>query len=280
MYLQTQLRVVKAVFISNIKDILRYFTIKGYILVSLMAPIFLIATSWVVASMLMRSGGLDNFLKLTGYEDYIGFVILGYSFNGFLVATVFRGGEALYDEQRYGTLELVLITNASRFAFMLGKASAAMVNALIDMVIIISMGLMLFGIRFYIGVNLVIALSGFMLTIMALIGYSFFLAGIGMILKEPHAISVMMVPVLIFLSGFMFPVEALPFPIRLISYTFPLTYGLKIVRGSLLGGLGMAALWYDLLILIACIMVYTPLGYLTFKLLEKRAKNVGTLHKF
>jgi ABC-2 type transport system permease protein len=47
----------------------------------------------------------------------------------------------------------------------------------------------------------------------------------------------------ILLSGFIFPREAMPGWIRVISYFIPMTYFLKIVRGIILKGMG----FFDLL---------------------------------
>lgn len=65
----------------------------------------------------------------------------------------------------------------------------------------------------------------------------------------------------ILLSGFIFPMEAMPLAIRAMGYAIPLTYFLDIVRGIVLKGVGMMYLWknvfalcvFTLLILFAAI---------------------------
>jgi ABC-2 type transport system permease protein len=53
----------------------------------------------------------------------------------------------------------------------------------------------------------------------------------------------------ILLSGFMFPREAMPAAAQWISAALPLTYFLEVLRGILLKGVGIGALWPDGLIL-------------------------------
>jgi ABC-2 type transport system permease protein len=53
----------------------------------------------------------------------------------------------------------------------------------------------------------------------------------------------------IFLSGFFFPLAAMPVWLRAISYAIPLRYFLIIARGIVLKGVGVAALWSEILAL-------------------------------
>jgi ABC-2 type transport system permease protein len=53
----------------------------------------------------------------------------------------------------------------------------------------------------------------------------------------------------IFLSGFFFPLAAMPVWLRAISYAIPLRYFLIIARGIVLKGVGVAALWGEILML-------------------------------
>jgi ABC-2 type transport system permease protein len=53
----------------------------------------------------------------------------------------------------------------------------------------------------------------------------------------------------ILLSGFMFPREAMPEPVQMLSALLPLTYFLEVLRGVLLRGVGMPVLWQEALVL-------------------------------
>jgi ABC-2 type transport system permease protein len=51
----------------------------------------------------------------------------------------------------------------------------------------------------------------------------------------------------IFLSGFFFPLEAMPTFLRWLSYLMPLRYYLVIIRALLLKGVGIEMIWRDVL---------------------------------
>lgn len=63
------------------------------------------------------------------------------------------------------------------------------------------------------------------------------------------ALAGLLMPTLM-LSGFIFPLESLPRPLQLLSYVVPARWFLLIVRGIMVKGAGLAALWQETLILV------------------------------
>jgi ABC-2 type transport system permease protein len=63
------------------------------------------------------------------------------------------------------------------------------------------------------------------------------------------AIFVIMLP-MVYLSGFVFPIENMPDLIQLTTHLIPLKYFMTIIRGIILKGIGFAELWQDVLILL------------------------------
>ena len=55
----------------------------------------------------------------------------------------------------------------------------------------------------------------------------------------------------ILLSGFMFPRQAMPLFFQWVGLLLPLTHFLKVLRGILLKGVGLDALWLEVVILAA-----------------------------
>jgi ABC-2 type transport system permease protein len=56
---------------------------------------------------------------------------------------------------------------------------------------------------------------------------------------------------MLYLSGFIFPIENMPAVIQPITYLIPLRYFIIIVRGIFLKGVGVAVLWPQILALLA-----------------------------
>jgi ABC-2 type transport system permease protein len=57
-----------------------------------------------------------------------------------------------------------------------------------------------------------------------------------------------MIP-MVFLSGFVFPIENMPDIVQTFTYLIPLRYFLEILRGIFLKGVGLEVLWKDALLL-------------------------------
>ncbi len=56
---------------------------------------------------------------------------------------------------------------------------------------------------------------------------------------------------MIYLSGFVFPIENMPAAIQHITYVIPLRYFIVIVRGLFLKGVGLETFWREALVLLA-----------------------------
>ena len=69
----------------------------------------------------------------------------------------------------------------------------------------------------------------------------------------------------IYLSGFFFPLAAMPVWLRTLSYAFPLRYFLVIARGIVVKGVGMAALWPQALALAIFASIVTGLAITRFR---------------
>jgi ABC-type multidrug transport system permease subunit len=69
----------------------------------------------------------------------------------------------------------------------------------------------------------------------------------------------------ILLSGFMFPREAMPAPAQWLGAALPLTYFLHGLRGILLKGVGIDALWQDVLPLVGFAVVLVALSVARFR---------------
>jgi ABC-2 type transport system permease protein len=69
----------------------------------------------------------------------------------------------------------------------------------------------------------------------------------------------------IFLSGFFFPLEAMPKALQLISYALPTRYYLRIIRSLMLKGVGVVSLQEDILALLVFGMILMTVAALHFR---------------
>jgi ABC-2 type transport system permease protein len=80
-----------------------------------------------------------------------------------------------------------------------------------------------------------------------------------------------------FLTGALFPVSALPGPLRAISYLIPITHCLQGMRMALLHGAPMARVWVEVVPLAAFVAILLPLSLLVFVHALRQARSQGTL---
>ncbi len=171
------------------------------------------------------------------------------------VITTILTSVAIVKERERGTLEQLIVTPIKRWELILGKILPFVVISFIEVGLIISTGMLWFGVPFKGNILLLLALC---------VAFLFTTVGQGLLVstvsRTQHQAQMtawfFMMPAVMF-SGFIFPIENMPKIIQLVTYLVPLRYFLVIVRGIFLKGVGMEALWDQALIL-------TLLGILIF----------------
>ncbi|MFY7839146.1 MAG: ABC transporter permease [Lacibacter sp.] len=70
----------------------------------------------------------------------------------------------------------------------------------------------------------------------------------------------------VMLSGFMFPIENMPFPLRMVSNVVPAKWFYIIVRSVMIKGVGLAAVWKETLILTGMLLFLLTVAIKRFKI--------------
>jgi len=263
----------------NLTNQLRWYTFGGWMIASLFRPVFMLASAAVIAHFIAGGGVPPRFFALTGYPSYLAFVVLGMAANGLMLSTLDDGGTAIYDEENAGTWDLLALTPMNRFVWMFAKTLSGMVASLVDFVLVLVAGALLFGLSFT-PAGFAVAFVGLLLTLVALQGMAFLMAAAGLFWKQPYALSMMFSPVLVFLSGMMFPVEALPSWLQAVSQALPLTHGLRILREAMLRGAGLGQLLPSFGMLLLTGAAFMVVGYVAFTEMERRARAKGAMGRY
>jgi ABC-2 type transport system permease protein len=119
-----------------------------------------------------------------------------------------------------------------------------------------------------------------LLTLIAMVALGLFFAGFYVLTRAAGPLSQAVMAPVRFLSGTQFPIGALPAGLQALSYAIPVTFGLSAVRGTLLGGQGLAELAPSLLILVGMSAAFALAGAWLIHRMELRAKRNGTLHAY
>jgi len=137
------------------------------------------------------------------------------------------------------------------------------------------LGWLLFGFR--ISGSLVIAVLAALPMLVALYGFGFAFAALVLLIREPNTLIDMSDYTLSMLSGRQFPVQVLPKFLLPVALAIPLTYGFDAIRGYLLDTQTLLPIGYEVAILVVFMGVMAPAGYVVFKAVERRCKQLGTL---
>jgi ABC-2 type transport system permease protein len=158
-------------------------------------------------------------------------------------------------EYENGTMETILSLPVSAGEFFTGKALPYFFIGIVDTLIAVLMGQVLFD---------VVIKGNFWLMILASTVYLWTALGLGLLLSvtvksqliaNQMAILISYLPSLM-LSDFVFPIDNMPFILRMISYIVPARYFIDILNGLYLRDLGFSYMWRDyLILLIMCIVL-------------------------
>jgi ABC-2 type transport system permease protein len=154
---------------------------------------------------------------------------------------------AIVRERERGTIEQLIVTPIRPWELVVGKLLPYVFVAFFDTVEVLAIGAFWFKLPIRGSLALILLLSGlFLLTSL----------GIGLLAStiantQQEAILTVFMTMLpsIFLSGFFFPLEAMPKVLQWISYLMPLRYYLVIIRSLLLKGVGADMIKGDILAL-------------------------------
>jgi ABC-2 type transport system permease protein len=154
---------------------------------------------------------------------------------------------AIVREREYGTLEQLIVTPIRPAELVLGKTIPYVLVAFFDLFEVLLIGTLWFGVPIHGSIGLLLALSG--LFLLGSLGIGILISTVTRSQQEAMLMSFLILMPSIFLSGFFFPLEAMPLLLRMLSYLIPLRYMLLIIRSIVLKGIGVAALQTEVLFL-------------------------------
>jgi len=156
---------------------------------------------------------------------------------------------AVVRERERGTLEQLVVTPIKSWELMLGKILPFVVVAFGNVLLASAIGRFWFGVEFAGNYLLLLALAG--LFVLSSLGLGLLISTVSQTQAQAMQMALFVMLPSIILSGFVFPREGMPHPIRELGLLIPLTYFLQILRGIILKGVGVEVLWPEVLALAA-----------------------------
>ena len=159
-----------------------------------------------------------------------------------LVVTANLASMAIVRERELGTLEQLNVTPLRRWELIVGKLLPYGVIALVDVLLVVAVAVFWFEVPLRGSLALLFAMS--LIYVLCTLALGLFISSISDNQQQAMmtATFFFLVP-MIYLSGFIFPIENMPKVIQPFTYLIPLRYFLVIVRGIFLKGVGLEVLW-------------------------------------
>ena len=166
-------------------------------------------------------------------------------------------------ERERGTIEQLIVTPLRSWELVVGKLTPYVLIAFLNTIEVLTMGVIIFGVPINGSLALLLALTA--LFLVTTLGTGLLISSVANTQQEAMLTTMFTILPAIFLSGFFFPLAAMPIWLQVISYVIPLRYFLIIVRGIVLKGVGMAALWPETLALAIFATVVMSAAVLRFR---------------
>lgn len=168
-------------------------------------------------------------------------------------------------EKEFGTMEVLLVSPLRPIQIIIGKVAPYLVLAFGDVLLILAMANLFFGLPvrgslslllfesvLYIGLSL--SLGILISTVSQTMQQAMFISLIGLMLPS------------ILLSGFIFPLENTPLFYRIVSLFMPPRWFIVIIKNIMLKGTGLKFVWKETLVLIAMTTFFIGLSAKKFKM--------------
>jgi drug efflux transport system permease protein len=178
-----------------------------------------------------------------------------------LVITTNLSAMAIVREKELGTLEQLNVTPLARWELIVGKLVPYAVIGMIDVCLVLVVAIFWFEVPLRGSLALLFAMCGVYL--LSTLGLGLFISTISSTQQQAMMTTTFFfLTPMIYLSGFIFPIENMPGWIQPITYLIPLRYFLVMLRGIFLKGVGLETLWPQALALLCWGLVMLTLATL------------------
>lgn len=177
---------------------------------------------------------------------------------------------SLVKEKERGTIEQINVSSINIVELLIGKSLPYIILCLVDAVFILVLGYLLFGV--VVEGSMLLLFITTLIFIAASTSIGIFISAISDSQQVAFSIALFasLLPSVI-LSGFVFPIESMPFIIKIITNITPSKFFIVLLRGIILKGAGFFAMWDQVVYLILYIIIFLGLASIVSKKKEKAA---------
>jgi ABC-2 type transport system permease protein len=170
---------------------------------------------------------------------------------------------SIVKEREFGTLEQLQVTPITRGQLIVGKILPFILIGYIQLTLLVVMMGILFDVHIAGSVGALYVLTG--LYIAAVLGLGMLISTVTQTQMQASQASMMLAMPIVFLSGYVFPIDGMPLFFQYLTMLIPANYAIQIARGIVLRGASMAELWEPIMWLSFYTVVIIGLAVVRFK---------------
>jgi ABC-2 type transport system permease protein len=162
-------------------------------------------------------------------------------------------------------MEVLLASPLRPIQIVLGKVMPYLLLSFINALTILLIGIFVFGVPVK-GSFIFLMMESFLFILMALsLGILISTVAPNQMVAMFISALALMLPTML-LSGFIFPIENMPLPLRILSHAMPPRWFIVIIKNIMLKGTGIMFVWKETLILIFMTFLFIALSVKNFKI--------------
>jgi ABC-2 type transport system permease protein len=168
-------------------------------------------------------------------------------------------------EKEIGTMEILLVSPFKPILVVLSKAVPYLILSLVNVTTILVLSVFVLDLPVNGSILLLFAESTLFIITSLSLGLLISVRTQSQQVAMLISLMGMLLPTILF-SGFMFPVENMPWPLQVISNAVPAKWFYIIVKNIMIKGLGFASIWKETLILLGITLFLTTVAIKNFKI--------------
>jgi ABC-2 type transport system permease protein len=208
--------------------------------------------------------------------DYYPFLLVGTGLYTFLIMGINSFLTTVQEAQQTGTLEVMVTTATPAPALVFLSAMSSFAGKSLGLLVYFAGGLLLFRVPLQ-SPNLAGCLLVFVLSVGIAVAIGITAAAVQIAVQKGSAVVWLLGSAIWFLTGTLFPVDALPKNLQSLASLIPMTHALTAMRLALLQGTSLRLLGPELVILAGFCTLLLPASLIFFSYTLRRARMQGTL---
>ena len=207
--------------------------------------------------------------------DILSYFITGSVFMSYTNLALSTFKTSIQREQNMGTLEYLLLSRTSFWQLFIFNFLSDFLFTTLNILLIFFALVLLFSVE--VKVNVFSAFLVLIVVTFSLLGIGLLSAAMILVTKKGDPVGWVYFTLAGLFSGIYYPIEILPTFLRKISYFLPTTYGMDLLRKTLLKKYGISQIKEGLLIMLLMGLILVPLGICLFSKNFNKARKDGTL---